>query len=44
MNLTASPTFTPLATNILGQTGTTSFTDTNAVGAGPCLYRVAVEK
>ena len=29
--------FTPLATNIAGQAGTTSYTDTNAAGAGAAL-------
>jgi hypothetical protein len=36
------PAFAPLATNVFGQVGTTSFTDTNAVGAGPFFYRVGV--
>jgi len=34
--------FTPLATNLPGQPGTTTYTDTNAAGAGPFLYRVGV--
>lgn len=35
--------FVVIATNILGQTGTTSFTDTNAAGPGSSFYRVAVQ-
>ena len=34
--------FTLVATNILGQVGTTTYADTNAAGAGPLLYRVGV--
>ena len=41
-NLSATPCFTPLATNLPGQPGTTTFTDTNGVGPGPFFYRVGV--
>jgi hypothetical protein len=36
------PVFQPLATNIAGQLNTTTFSDTNAIGAGPWFYRVGV--
>jgi hypothetical protein len=39
---TASSGFTPLARGIPGQPGTTTYTDTNAIGAGPWFYRVGV--
>jgi hypothetical protein len=35
--------FALIATNIIGQAGTTTYTDTNAVGAGPFFYRVGVK-
>ena len=37
----ASP-FTPLASNIVGQATTTSYTDTNGTSAGPFFYRMGV--
>jgi hypothetical protein len=38
----AVPSFTPLATNIPGQPGTTTFIDTNATAAGQSFYRLGV--
>jgi len=34
--------FSLLRGDIIGQAGTTSYTDTNAAGTGPILYRVGV--
>ncbi len=42
-NLSLAPAFQPLATNIPGQSGTTSYTDTNAPAPGPYYYRVGVQ-
>jgi parallel beta-helix repeat protein len=42
-SLLAPMLFSPVATNIPGQAGTTSYTDTSASGAGPFLYRVRVQ-
>jgi len=41
-SLAESPSFAPLASNLPGQPGTTTFTDTNAIRAGPWFYRVGV--
>ena len=43
-NLTAQPAFNTIQTNLLGQGDVSSFTDTNAVGAGPFFYRVGVQQ
>ena len=41
-DLGASPSFIPLATDIPGQPGTTTYTDTSTIGVGPWFYRVGV--
>ena len=43
-DLGAQPPFLPLATDLVGQPGMTTFMDTNAVGAGPFFYRVGVQE
>ena len=42
MNLGASVSLKPLATDLPGQPGTTAYTDTNVAGASPLFYRVGV--
>ena len=43
-NLAAQPPFMQIATNIIGQAETTTYSDTNAVGNGPFFYRVGVQQ
>jgi hypothetical protein len=43
INLASAPSFTCVASNIVGRPGSTTYKDTNAAGPGPFFYRAGVE-
>lgn len=44
LTISAAPAFSTIKSNIVGRSVSTTFTDTNAIGAGPYFYRVGIQQ